>query len=111
MAHSKDLRQRVGQFKLQQNDVDRRLMIVTHSETSDDAVQKFNHSMENLRKLDVAQQYMGLLKEVESLRSITNVKAIYEVADTNMDPTALRHAVILKSLLERLCSHISSYRA
>ena len=42
-------------------------MIVTQSETSDDAVTKFDSSMESLRKLDVAQGYMSLLEEVENL--------------------------------------------
>lgn len=79
MTHSTDLHQRVREFKSQQDDVDRRLMIVTQSETSDDAVQRFNHSMESLRKLDVAQQYMELLTEVENLRSINclEIKAEY----------------------------------
>ena len=72
MAHSRSLHQRVRQFKSQQNDIDRRLMIVTRSETSDDAVHKFDDSMGSLRKLDVAQEYMGLLTEVESLRLRTN---------------------------------------
>ena len=44
-------------------------MIVTQSETSDDAVRKFDSSMESLRKLDLAQEYMELLTEVEYLRS------------------------------------------
>ena len=50
-------------------------MIVTQSETSDDAIQKFDSSMETLRKLDVAQAYMELLTEVEKLRLIVDLKA------------------------------------
>ena len=42
---------------------------MTRSETSDDAVQTFDSSMENLRKLDVAQGYVELLTEVENLSS------------------------------------------
>ena len=72
MAHSNDLHQRAKQFKSQQNDIDRRLMIVTRSETSDDAVQKFDLSMESLRKLDVTQGYMRLLSQVENLRFASN---------------------------------------
>lgn len=45
-------------------------MIVTQSETSDDAIRKFDSSMESLRKLDVAQEYMELLTEVENLRFV-----------------------------------------
>ena len=42
---------------------------MTRSETSDDAVQTFDSSMESLRKLDVAQGYIELLTEVENLSS------------------------------------------
>ena len=76
MTHSSDLHTRARQFKSQQNDVDRRFMIVTQSETSDDAIQKFDSSMESLRKLDVAQAYMDLLTEVEKLRFIVDLKTI-----------------------------------
>lgn len=106
VAHSDDLHQRAGQFKSQQNDVDRRLMIVTRSETSDDALEKFDHSMQSLRKLDVAQGYMKLLTEVERLRSVNPPKAIAEYTHTNLY-TALKHVATLKSLLKMLCSHTS----
>ena len=39
------------------------------SETSDEAVEKFEASMERLRKLDVAAGYVELLKDVDGLRS------------------------------------------
>ena len=68
-AHSEDLRRQCKKFKSQQSDIDRRLLIVTRSETSDDAVAKFDESMQSLRKLEVAQGYMGLLSEVEDLSS------------------------------------------
>ena len=42
---------------------------MTRSETSDDAVQTFDSSMENLQKLDVARGYIELLTEVENLSS------------------------------------------
>lgn len=44
-------------------------MIVTQSDTSDDAVRDFDSRMGALQKLDVAQGYMELLTEVESLTS------------------------------------------
>ncbi|KAL2039510.1 hypothetical protein N7G274_007782 [Stereocaulon virgatum] len=68
-THSNNLRERAKKFKSQQADIDRRLLIVTRSETSDDAVRKFDASMESLRKLDVAKGYMELLTEVENLSS------------------------------------------
>lgn len=78
VAHSSELHQRARQFKSQQIDIDRRLMIVTQSETSDDAVRRFDSSMESLRKLDVAQEYMTLLTEVENLRSMNYAEAMVE---------------------------------
>ena len=41
---------------------------MTQSETSDDAVKKFDHSMGKLRRLDVAKGYADLLNEVDRLR-------------------------------------------
>ena len=57
-------------FKKQQADIDRRLLIVTQSETSDDAVQKFDTVMGRLQRLDVATGYMNLLAEVDSLELV-----------------------------------------
>lgn len=67
--HHGSLRQKAQVFQKEQGDIDRRLLIVTQSETSDDAVQKFEASMERLRKLDVAAGYVELLKEVDALRT------------------------------------------
>ena len=67
-AHSTNLQKKVDHFTRQQAAIDRRLLIVTQSETSDDAVQRFDASMENLRKLDVAKGYVSLLAKVEQLR-------------------------------------------
>lgn len=67
-AHSVNLLQHAETFRKKQVDIDRRLLIVTQSETSDDAVEKFDASMEKLRQLDVAKGYVDLLKEVDRLR-------------------------------------------
>ena len=67
-THSNSLHQEAEKFKTKQADIDRRLMIVTQSETSDDAVMKFNDSIEKLGRLDVAKGYMDILKEVDQLR-------------------------------------------
>lgn len=66
-SHSSDLRDRAQDFQSRQADIDRRLRIVTQSETSDDAVRRFDSSMESLQKLEVAKGYMELLTEVEKL--------------------------------------------
>lgn len=67
-AHSARVLQQAEQFHKQQGDIDRRLLIVTQSETSDDAVPKFDTIMEKLQRIDIATGYMSLLKEVDSLR-------------------------------------------
>jgi len=67
-AHSARLRQQAQAFQKRQADIDRRLKIVTRSETSDDAIRKFDASMEKLHRLDVATGYMELLAEVDVLR-------------------------------------------
>ena len=67
-TYSAHLAQDVKKFKQRQADVDRRLLILTQSETSDDAVQKFELSMQSLQRLDVAKGYFLLLLEVENLR-------------------------------------------
>lgn len=82
-------------------------MIVTHSETSDDAVRKFDSSMESLRKLDVAQEYMILLTEVETLRSMNEPEAMADCTYTNILYAALKPAAISRSLLKMLSSHTS----
>jgi RAD50-interacting protein 1 len=67
-AHNRSLLERAETFKKQQADVDRRLLILTQSDTSDDAIVRFNSSMQRLQRLDVAQGYFNLLKEAHSLR-------------------------------------------
>ena len=63
------IRNKVEIFQNEQGDIDRRLLIVTQSETSDEAVEKFSASMEKLRKIDVAAGYAELLRDADSLRS------------------------------------------
>ena len=81
-------------------------MIVTQSETSDDAVRNFDSSMESLRKLDVAKEYMELLTEVENLRSINELEVMAESTHTDILCTALKHVATSKNLLKMLFSHI-----
>jgi hypothetical protein len=67
-GHVSSVKARAQQFNQEQRDIDQRLLVVTHSDTSDDAVRRFETSMEKLRKLDIAKQYVQLLKDVDSLR-------------------------------------------
>ncbi|KAL9043552.1 MAG: hypothetical protein Q9214_003265, partial [Letrouitia sp. 1 TL-2023] len=55
------------EFSNQQADIDRRLLKLTGSQTSDDAIEKFNADFTALRRLDVARGYLELLVEVDKL--------------------------------------------
>ncbi|KKA20272.1 RINT-1 family protein [Rasamsonia emersonii CBS 393.64] len=67
--HAEAVRKQVEAFNQQQADIDRRLKILTQSETSDEAVRIFESSMEKLRRLDIAKGYLDLLQEVEAPRT------------------------------------------
>jgi hypothetical protein len=54
-------------FQKEQAGIDRRLLVATQSETSDEAAQTFAASMGSLRKLEVAAGYVELLKDVDAL--------------------------------------------
>jgi hypothetical protein len=62
------VRNKIAAFSEQQLSIERRLKIITHSETSDEAVSQFEFGLEKLRRLDIANGYLKLLKEVETLR-------------------------------------------
>jgi RAD50-interacting protein 1 len=66
--HRDAVRKQVETFNQEQADIDRRLMIITQSETSDDAVRIFESSMQKLQRLDIAKGYLSQLQEIESLR-------------------------------------------
>ncbi|KAL8797940.1 MAG: hypothetical protein Q9182_007099 [Xanthomendoza sp. 2 TL-2023] len=65
--HSSALLLQARAFKKRQADVDRRLLIVTQSETSDDAIERFDKDIRALQRLDVAIGYVELLAQVEDL--------------------------------------------
>ncbi|KAK3079128.1 hypothetical protein LTS18_005673, partial [Coniosporium uncinatum] len=66
-SHHDELAERATNFAREQTDIDRKLQIITRSETSDDAVQRFESSMDKLRRLDVLNAYVELLGEVDAL--------------------------------------------
>ncbi|KAI9822495.1 MAG: hypothetical protein M1827_000214 [Pycnora praestabilis] len=68
-SHQSKIIQLAQDFNQQSADIDRRLLIVTRSETSDDAVRKFKGSMEKLQRLEMARGYVDLLKEADGLSS------------------------------------------
>jgi hypothetical protein len=70
--HATSVKEKGAAFQRDQQDLDRRLQVVTQSDTSDDALRKFETSMERLRKLDMASGYAEMLQEVDTLRQEIN---------------------------------------
>ncbi|KAL1394155.1 TIP-1 family-domain-containing protein [Phyllosticta capitalensis] len=65
--HASSLRAQHADFESAQADIDRRLAIVTQSDTTDDAVNRFRGSMDKLLALDIAGRYTERLKEIDAL--------------------------------------------
>ncbi|EFE35367.1 uncharacterized protein ARB_05409 [Trichophyton benhamiae CBS 112371] len=65
--HAEAVRKEAEAFKQHQADIDRRLLVVTQSEHSDEAVRKFEDSIARLQRLDVSQGYLELLSSVDQL--------------------------------------------
>ncbi|OQO08184.1 hypothetical protein B0A48_06978 [Cryoendolithus antarcticus] len=67
--HATLLRKKAHAFQKEQANIDIRLLVVTQSETSDEAAEKFQESTNRLGKLEVAAGYVELLGEVDKLSS------------------------------------------
>jgi 23S rRNA maturation-related 3'-5' exoribonuclease YhaM len=68
IVHATSLTKIVKYFDREQVEIDKKLRDVTQSDTSDDAVRKFEASMDKLNKLTVAKEYVRLLRDVDLLR-------------------------------------------
>lgn len=66
--HHQALQRRADVFRSDQQDIDRRLLVVAASETTDDAMPRFEHVLDTLKRLDVANAYLQLLQDVHVLR-------------------------------------------
>ncbi|KAF1839730.1 hypothetical protein BDW02DRAFT_563781 [Decorospora gaudefroyi] len=66
-AHQVQLQQRADAFRRHQADIDRRLLVVAASQTSDEAVPDFQQVLDTLHRLDVASGYVALLQQVHVL--------------------------------------------
>jgi hypothetical protein len=76
-AQAKEHREKVlrdaRDYESAQADIDVRLRDVTNSESSDDAVERFEASMARLRNIDLATGYVEMLLEVDRLRFVDNI--------------------------------------
>ncbi|KAF1923601.1 RINT-1 family protein [Didymella exigua CBS 183.55] len=66
-AHHSQLQASAAAFRRQQHDLDRRLLAMTASETSDEAVPRFEAALGTLQRVDVAGRYLDLLRDVDEL--------------------------------------------
>lgn len=76
--HTEATRKRAEAFKAQQADIDRRLKAITRSDASDQAAQRFEESIQKLRKLEISKGYVALLQEAEKLRYPVHGETIYD---------------------------------
>ncbi|KAM5487134.1 hypothetical protein McanMca71_000294 [Microsporum canis] len=80
--HAEAVRKEAEAFRKHQDDIDRRLLIVTQSEHSDEAVRKFEDSITRLQRLDVSQGYLELLSGIDHLKFVlSSIKASKNIAD------------------------------
>ncbi|KAH8727149.1 TIP-1 family-domain-containing protein [Phaeosphaeriaceae sp. PMI808] len=61
------LEHKAHEFRRHQTDIDQRLLVITASNTSDEAVPRFESSLDQLHRLHVASAYIELLAEVDVL--------------------------------------------
>ena len=96
-----------------QADIDRRLLIITNSDTADEAVGRFEESIRRLRKLDLADEYLGMLQDVEALHAEAR-QALSSSPDTAIAKHANLHAleinlVSLQQSAEGATPHLVDY--
>jgi hypothetical protein len=60
--------QQTQEFERQQASVHKRLMIVTSSDTPEEATRRLRGPLEKLRKLQLAERYIDMLEYIESLK-------------------------------------------
>ncbi|KAF2864182.1 hypothetical protein K470DRAFT_254507 [Piedraia hortae CBS 480.64] len=103
------LRSRAVDFMREQAEIDRGMLIVTQSKTSDEAVQRFERSMERLQKLDVAAGYIKLLTEVEALQRECAAR-LANSDDTALEPyRKLQHLATGMQPLQRAAEDAAPY--
>ena len=71
MQHDAQLQDKAAHFDERQAEIDTKLKNFTQSETSDEAVHSFESLMNKLQRLDIANGYLDLVKEVDELRYVS----------------------------------------
>jgi len=66
-AHSTRLRAEIDAYQRKQDAIDRRLLATTTADTAIEAAERFEATIEKLRRLDVASGYLALLRRAQEL--------------------------------------------
>lgn len=72
--HTSSMLEQTREFERQRDSVQKRLMIVTNSDTPEEATRRLQGPMEKAQKLELARAYVDLLKDVDGL---TNEARLY----------------------------------
>ncbi|KAL6705305.1 hypothetical protein ACN47E_007115 [Coniothyrium glycines] len=83
--HHQALSHRADAFRRDQADIDRRLLVIAASDTSDDAVPRFDAVLDSLHRLDVATGYLGLLSHVDVLSKHAHAQ-LHQSNDAALEP-------------------------
>ncbi|KPI37559.1 RAD50-interacting protein 1 [Cyphellophora attinorum] len=79
--HSKRLQEQAINFQKEQADLDRRLQEISYSSTTEEAVQAFDSRLVKLRRLELATNYLELLKVLDQLHGdVTNFESAQPVS-------------------------------
>ena len=68
--HAAMVQRKAEEFQRQQADIDDRMMRLTSTNTSDNAIKKFEGSMDKLNRLEFATHYLDLLQQAGKLRYV-----------------------------------------
>ncbi|KAI9888990.1 MAG: hypothetical protein M1814_006048 [Vezdaea aestivalis] len=84
---------RAKAFQVEQEDIDRRIMLLTGSSLSKEAYLLFQTSLDKLQQLEIAQKYFSLLKQVDAL-SIEAKSLIAESPKAALKPYAQLQTIL-----------------
>ncbi|KAG9231031.1 RINT-1 family protein-like protein [Amylocarpus encephaloides] len=99
--HTSKMLEQTRQFKLQQDSVQKRLMIVTQSDTPEEATKLFRGPMEKLRRIELARSYVELLKDVDEMRDQARKHLPNQPKDALIHYVKLRELASSMEILQR----------
>ena len=112
-THHKEAREKSKQFKDLQDDIDKRLIIITNSDTADEAIDQFDGVMAALRRVDLADGYLGMLQDVkridESVRDALHTDPENAVREYTELYTLIQGMIPLQEAAEGAAPHLLDF--